>query len=117
MLLRPTRGSSPAPNGGAPTLESQRWNFDTSVLYPLTTGGAFALSFVQSTTDTSFPGFTGVADQHEIADAIALSFSQPLLRRRGVAYNTSIQRENDMQLAKSPLDRIKAQYDLSIVSK
>jgi RND family efflux transporter MFP subunit len=30
---------------------------------------------------------------------------------------TSVQRENDMQLAKSTLDRMQAQYDLSIVSK
>lgn len=79
------------------TIESQRWNFDTGLNYPLTTGGAFDLSFTQSTTDTSFPGFTGVGDQHEIADTIALSFSQPLLRRRGVSYNTSVQRENQLR--------------------
>jgi outer membrane protein len=70
---------------------------------------------VQSTTDTSFPGFIGVEDEHEIADAISLSFSQPLLRRRGVAYNTSIQRENQLAY-RQQVERIRqSRQDLVLI--
>jgi outer membrane protein len=88
------------------TIESQRWIFDTGLNVPLMTGGAFDLAVFQTTTDTSFPGFIGVQDQHEIADTIALTFSQPLLRRRGVSYNTSVQRENQLRY-RQQLERIR----------
>jgi outer membrane protein TolC len=66
---------------------------NTALLYPLTSGGSFNLSFDHSNRDTNEPF---AQTQTTTTDTIELSFSQPLLRGAGSDYNTSTQRESEL---------------------
>lgn len=82
-------------------VSAERLDLATGINYPITTGGAFGLSFQQSSDDIA-----GNSPNPSFRDTILLSFNQPLLRGGGTDYATSNQRELDFR-AKKQLERIR----------
>ncbi len=80
-------------SGGEVDIDQSVLGVDTSLLYPLTTGGSFDLSFAHSNRDTDDPRFT---IQTTTTDSFTLTFNQPLLRGAGATYTTSVQRESQL---------------------
>ncbi len=91
-----------------PSIDSKSTVFSTGVNYPLTTGGAFDLSFMQSASDTTFANINP-----SFSDTLALSFTQPLLRGAGSDYRTSLQRENELRMHKQDERVRQARQDLN----
>ena len=76
---------------GTPVIEEQSWRVDSSLLYPLTTGGDITLNYLITETESNNALVQNA--QRATTDFISLSFRQPLLRGAGSEYTLSEQRE------------------------
>lgn len=83
---------------GATVLEEDTQEFDTGLVFPLTTGGEFDLRYsrVNRRTNNSFQ-----LDNPSTTDTVALTFRQPLLRGAWRGYATSTQRESELAYRKT----------------
>lgn len=79
--------------GGVFVIEEKQLQFDAGLTYPLSTGGNFDLSVLQSSSN-----ITGQTPNPSILDVVALAFNQPLMRGAGSKYSTSVQHEFELRL-------------------
>ena len=75
----------------AAVIEETDWRIDSSLLYPLTTGGDVTLRYLLAETESNSQLVQSSA--RATTDIIALTFRQPLLRGAGGEYSLSQQRE------------------------
>jgi outer membrane protein TolC len=76
---------------GAGVIEEEDWRVDTSLLYPLSTGGDLTLSYLLAETETNNQLVQSSATA--TTDIITVNFRQPLLRGAGRRYTLSEERE------------------------
>lgn len=74
--------------------EEQGWSSGAGLLFPLTTGGSFNVTFNHIFTDTTDPSKS--ASPELTQDALGVEYRQPLLRGAGERYSTTDQRLSDL---------------------
>lgn len=85
---------------GVDSITDETYNIGTGILFPLTTGGSFELTFDLSNTATNNPFVQDPDFKRTTTDVIAAQFVQPLLRNAGHKVATSRQREFDLEFQK-----------------
>ena len=95
---------------GAAVIEEESWSVDTSLLYPLSTGGDLSLNYLLAETETNSQLVQSSASA--TTDIISLNFNQPLLRGAGSTYTHSEQREANLSYRKELADYRLTEIDL-----
>lgn len=95
---------------GAAVIEEDTWSVDSSLVYPLSTGGDLSLNYLLAETETNSQLVQSAASA--TTDIISLNFNQPLLRGAGSTYTHSEQREADLGYRKELADYRLADIDL-----
>jgi outer membrane protein TolC len=75
----------------ASVIEQEDWSVDTSLIYPLSTGGDLTLSYLLAETESN--NELVQASDTATTDIVSLNFRQPLLRGAGRRYTLSEERE------------------------